>query len=232
MMKDILYSSLQFKRVKTDQLFYGQWRYCIKIALDEISLLRDSLDPDHIVKSLSEREHWRNKMRLRWPQTNYVHSQRTINEQTQQNLLDFAEFLRLNPVDHKRVISVDNMWIYTSDVLFIERIKKFPCIKTCMLNEAVVTRQKGTVSLKNSSFTHRSYFRNAKLTPQEKENIHNFLQNQKNIRISPGMQEWLETHFVRTQDYYFVDHLGMEWLTMLSLVRPGIIRRTLPIIAK
>jgi hypothetical protein len=40
----------------------------------------------------------------------------------------------------------------------------------------------------------------------------------------------LDDPFLRTQDYFFVDHDTASWSSMLSLVRPGIIRKTLQIV--
>ena len=65
----------------------------------------------------------------------------------------------------------------------------------------------------------------------EKEQINNFLQTQ-DVRISPALQEWIDTPFNRTQDYYFIDYNSELWLTMLGLIRPGLIRKTLAIITK
>jgi hypothetical protein len=49
--------------------------------------------------------------------------------------------------------------------------------------------------------------------------------------MSPGLKNWVHDPLTRTQDYFFVDHNGSSWLSMLSLVRPGIIRKTLQIVA-
>jgi hypothetical protein len=59
-----------------------------------------------------------------------------------------------------------------------------------------------------------------------------FLQGQDEVRISPALAEWVDTPFNRTQDYFFVDYNAETWLTMLSLVRPGLIRKTVQIVAK
>jgi exopolyphosphatase/guanosine-5'-triphosphate,3'-diphosphate pyrophosphatase len=52
--------------------------------------------------------------------------------------------------------------------------------------------------------------------------------------ILPGLpaalEAWLDDPFLRTQDYFFVDHDSEAWPTMLALVQPGVIRKTLAIV--
>jgi hypothetical protein len=58
-----------------------------------------------------------------------------------------------------------------------------------------------------------------------------FLQNHQNtVRLSPALTQWLPLSFNRTQDYFFVDYDSPLWLTMLALVHPGLIRKTMQII--
>jgi hypothetical protein len=70
------------------------------------------------------------------------------------------------------------------------------------------------------------------LTTDEKDRILTFLQGQADVRISPALTEWIATPFNRTQDYFFVDYNAESWLTMLALIRPGLIRKTVQIVAK
>jgi hypothetical protein len=99
-------------------------------------------------------------------------------------------------------------------------------------SEAVIDRPKNTIQLKNPRHQYRSYFKITKITSQQKNMLINFLTNQQSsIRISPALTTWTTSVFYRTQDYFFIDHNEMSWLTMLSLVHPGIIRKTLQIVA-
>jgi hypothetical protein len=50
--------------------------------------------------------------------------------------------------------------------------------------------------------------------------------------VSPALTEWIAEPFNRTQDYFFVDYNSESWLTMLGLIRPGLIRKTVQIVAK
>jgi hypothetical protein len=93
-----------------------------------------------------------------------------------------------------------------------------------------VNRPKNTIRLKDPQHQWRSYFKIGKLTTEQKTQLVNFLANQSDIRISPALTQWIDLKFTRTQDYFFVDYNTTTWLTMLSLVTPGLIRKTLQII--
>jgi len=234
-MKGLLYlihQALPFKPVTSDRLFYDHWQYCIRFRLEEVNCLRYSLDAEKIDELLTRREVWRERVRQRWPQNNFVRPHTPITDTTRETLYAFADFLKLSAVPYKMVISVNQCWIYSNSPNFLERIDRLPFVRNTKFTEAVIVRPKNTVALKNPGHKYRSYFRATKLTDEEKERILAFLQGQNDVRISPALAEWIATPFNRTQDYFFVDYNAETWLTMLSLVRPGLIRRTVQIVAK
>ena len=228
----LINSSPKFKPVKSDRLFYDHWQYCIRFRLDEVNCLRYSLDPEEIDALLTRREAWRDRVRQRWPQNNFVRPHSPITDGTRETLHAFADFLKLSTVPYKIVISVNQCWIYSNDTIFLERIERLPFVNGAKFTESVIVRARDTVALKNPQHVYRSYFRSTKLNGDEKQRILSFLQGQTAVRISPALVEWIATPFNRTQDYFFVDYDAESWLTMLSLVRPGLIRKTVQIVAK
>jgi hypothetical protein len=232
---DTLYSTQQnpnFKSIASDRLFYDHWRYCIRLRLSEASALRHSLDTEEITGILNQREQWRDRVRTRWPQNNFVRQHQPITDDTRRNLYAFADFLQQTTEPYKIVISVNQCWIYSNSSVLLERIGRLPFVHEAKYTEAVVVRAKNTIALKNPRHAHRSYFCGVKLTVQEKDQLSNFFNNQPDIRISPGLKEWLSLPFVRTQDHFFVDYNNHTWLTMLALVVPGLIRKTSQLVAK
>jgi hypothetical protein len=228
----LINSSPKFKPVASDRLFYDHWQYCIKFRLEEVNCLRYSLEAEDIDALLTRREVWRERVRQRWPQNNFVRPHEPITDTTREILYAFADFLKLSTVPYKMVISVNQCWIYSNDTIFLERIERLPFVNCVKLTEAKIVRPRNTITLKNPRHNYRSYFYSTKLNDGEKERILNFLQSQTDVRISPALQEWLATPFNRTQDYFFVDYNCQTWLTMLALVRPGLIRKTVEIVAK
>ena len=221
-----------FKCVASDRLFYDHWKYCIRFRLDEVSALRDSLDPKDIDALLERRSAWRERVRNRWPQNNFVRGHDAITDQTRENLYAFADFLQQVTDAYKMVISVNQCWIYSNNPNLLERVDRLPFVNHSKFTESVIVRPRNTVAVRHPNHQYRSYFRTTKLTTAEKDRILIFLQGQTDIRISPALTEWIATPFNRTQDYFFVDYNAESWLTMLSLVRPGLIRKTVQIVAK
>jgi hypothetical protein len=221
-----------FKPVASDRLFYDHWQYCIRFRLDEVNCLRYSLEAEDIDALLTRRDMWRQRVRTRWPQNNFVRSHSPITDTTRETLYAFADFLKCTTEPYKMVISVNQCWIYSNSPNLLERIDRLPFVNHSKFTESVIVRPRNTVAVKHPNHQYRSYFRATKLTDQEKQRILSFLQGQADVRISPALQEWIATPFNRIQDYFFVDYNAETWLTMLSLVRPGLIRKTVQIVAK
>ena len=96
----------------------------------------------------------------------------------------------------------------------------------------MIDRPRNSVKLKESAYSNRSYFRSVTVSDREKKSIGKFLLNQDSIRLSPGLKEWSHSYHWRswTESYYFVDHNDTAWMTMLSLIYPGLIKNTIQII--
>ena len=221
-----------FKPVASDRLFYDHWQYCIRFRLAEVNCLRYSLDIDKIDELLTRREVWRERVRQRWPQNNFVRPHSPITDTTREILYAFADFLKCTTEPYKMVISVNQCWIYSNSTNLLERIDRLPFVNNSKFTQSVIVRPRNTVAVRHPRHQYRSYFRATKLTDQEKDRILSFLQGQGDVRVSPALKDWIATPFNRTQDYFFVDYNAESWLTMLSLVRPGLIRKTVQIVAK
>jgi hypothetical protein len=109
-------------------------------------------------------------------------------------------------------------------------VAKLPGVSYVEYSRAVVGRPRNTIQLRNPKYQWRSYFKVGKLTAEQKAHLKNFLANQPDIRISPALTQWINFKYTRTQDYFFIDYNESVWLTMLGLVQPGLIRKTLEII--
>ena len=219
-------------------MFYDHFQYCISFGLAEISCLREQeLDRDRISLMLERRKQWREVAQQRWvtlgqknnnsQQTILTRRWNEITDEVEQNLYDFADILRNSGTDLKLVVSTDYGWVYTNSLELISRLKLMRMLTGKKYSEAVVDRPKNTILLKNPRHRFRSYFKITKITSEQKNMLINFLNNQHSgIRIGPALAKWTTSAFYRTQDYFFVDHNEMSWLTMLALVHPGIIRKT------
>jgi hypothetical protein len=225
-----------FKTVAKDRLFYDQFEYCIGFQLAEISALRD-LDHACIDDVIERRKQWREMAQQRWINGKQKHgtimsrSWRDITDQTQADLHSLADVLLTTVASYKLVVSVDQGYVYTTDLALINQLDNMSELSHKTYTQARIIRPKNTIQLKNPGHEYRTYFCATKLSAQGKQVLIDFLQNQQShIRMSPSLKKWINDPFLRTQDYFFVDYNSASWLSMLGLVQSGIIRKTLQII--
>lgn len=225
----------KFSPVHKDRLFYDQFTWCMGFYLSEATCLRE-LDHAKIDDTVQRRQQWREIARQRWVNGSQVHGMilqsrwKDITEKTVADLHAVADQLLNSAVDYKLVVTQDQGYVYTNDLALIDQLSAMPILTHKSYSQALVTRPKNTIALRNPRHEFRSYFKMTKLTSQQKDNLMDFLHNQKNIRTSPALDRWFDTPFNHCQDYFFVDHNTESWLTMLSLVHPGIVRKTVHII--
>ena len=225
-----------FKFVVKDRLFYSQFEYCIRFHLDEVNCLR-TLDHAHIDSQIERRIAWRSIQHTLAPNrttgaiaTMLSNRAKKINETTVEHLHTLADILLTASTNFKLVVSSFTGYVYANDLALIDRVSQLPGITNVEYTRAIVGRPKNTIRLKNPQHQWRSYFKISKLSTEQKTQLTNFLANQHTVRLSPALAQWTDQKFTRTQDYFFVDYNEPAWLTMLSLVQPGLIRKTLQII--
>jgi len=221
-----------FKPVVKDRLFYSQFEYCVRFHLEEVSCLR-TLEHAHIDSMIERRIAWRSisqTMNNRPLVTQLSNQSNKITETTVKNLHVLADVLLTTPANFKLVVSAFTGYVYANDRMLIDQVAKLPGVSYVEYSQAVVSRPRNTIQLRDPKYQWRSYFKVGKLTAEQKTHLKNFLANQSGIRISPALKNWINFKYTRTQDYFFIDYNEPVWLTMLSLVVPGLIRKTLEII--
>jgi hypothetical protein len=229
-------TNLEFKPVTKDRLFYSRFQYCLGFNLDEATCLRE-LDHANIDELIQRRKQWQEVAQQRWingRQNTTILSRRwkEITEQTVADLHSVADVLLTSTTDFKLVVSVHQGYVYTNDLALLSKLDGMPELTCKTRTQAQVDRPQNTIRLKKSNYNFRSYFKTLHLSAQEKQQLVNFLKTQQDfVRTSPAMIQWIREPFTRLQDYYFVDHDSRQWLTLISLVSPGIIRKTMQILA-
>jgi len=162
-------------------------------------------------------------------------AQLDITDQDESNIMSMLDFLLADQRDYRKTVSGDWVWFYSNDVSFIDDIERLPWLNRRSSIQRTRIHLKGTpgtVRLRESQKRYRSYFRGyMKLTEQQETALAQYLANLPDIRLSPSLQEWVKDSSPKYYigDYYFIDHDDMGIVTMLSLIIPGLIRRTKPI---
>jgi len=233
----LLLTTPQFKTVKKDRLYYDRFEYCLGFCLDEVSCLR-VLDHDHIDRVIANRKQWREIAQQRWHNGRQKHGiglsrqyRQLITEKTVEDLHRLADVLINTASEFKLVVGVGQAYVYTNNLVLIDQLNDWTELTNKTYTRAEISRPKNTIQLKNPQHDYRSYLQTTKLTGQQKQQLVDFFHNQQDqVRLSPALKSWISQSFNRTQDYFFVDHDSLAWLTMLSLVQPGIVRKTMHII--
>jgi hypothetical protein len=231
-----LTQNLKFDLVTKDRLFYNKYTYAVGFELAEAAVLK-RLDHDHITRSLERRRSWREHALQRPANTKHAFPWtvtarlKEITQETESNLHIMCDLLLASPAPYKLVTSGSQAWIYTNQLSIIKEISEIDFIERKVYTQAQVNRPTDTIILKNAVHQARSYFRTVKLDVKDAANLRNFLTtHQNNIRLSPALLNWVNDTKFRMSDYFFIDYTEETWLTMLSLVRPGLIRKSIKII--
>lgn len=206
----------------------------MNFVMPEVTALRE-IDHAYIDDTIERRKTWRELARQRWSSgANPWPAKRLWREITADmigNLHALADFLLRQPAEYKLVVSLDEAWLYSNDSNMLDSAADLPYLLHKNFSRAVVDRPKDTIRLKKTVYQYRSYFRAEKLTQDQKDLLHKFLHTQSpHTRLSPALQNWMIDPYTRLQDYFFVDYNAESWITMLSLVHPGLIRKTVQII--
>lgn len=238
----LIASSLEPNIVKTDRLFYDQYRYCVRIVVPDISCVREiknkDLDPDQARAAVARAFEKRRESRLRWGLIKqHSDTNKTLRQQRVDRVLSMTDFLYPYRSEIKMICSGDWATFYTNSWEFVHALILKNFSLDVEFREAVIDRPRDTVKLESSRFDHRSYFTEKSITPDVKKNLKQYLTAQSDIRIGPGLKTWLnEQHYYSrwrqnwTQRYFFIDHSDAGFPVMLSLIVPGLIRKTISIV--
>ena len=236
-MATLYLNNLPIKICLTNALFYGQYQYSASIDLAESWVFRYSIEHEHIDTKLNKQQAWRETVKDRWPLNSFVRQHDPITAEIRQQLHQVADFIRSAQQNFKLVVNNHAVRFYTNDPALLQAIDQLPGLAKKHYSLAQVNRPANSILLHNPQHQYRSYLRESRITEEEKAQIRNFLTGRADIRIGPGLARWLEfknTSFVSryTRNYFFVDYDHPNWPTMFALVRPGLIRKTVNILAK
>ena len=116
-------------------------------------------------------------------------------------------------------------------------------IESVDLKRAELNLPPDTILLKNPQYQYRTYFRGRSLGKTQKARLAAWVATQgDDIAASKSLQAFLEietkparVYWWRsdaTESYYYIEHNSLQYETMLSMVCPGMVRKTFPIVKK
>ena len=151
-----------------------------------------------------------------------------ITVEQEQHLYNFVnDFSDPKYTSGRMVISVHKGVFYFNDVDLINDIKQLSYLSKVQIYQCVPHSAAGEIYLKNSKYQYRSYFTNI----YDKKHILDIANvvNHNGFHASAVVRDVNQT-FWSIRNNYFVDHNAMSELTMLHLIVPGCIRKTVKIV--
>lgn len=210
-----------FRTDSRDRLYYNQYKYCMKFTVRGAGHSR-TRDVDDIIASiqhLNASPHFKT-MRVSDSELAY--------------LLAVNQELNTAAEPHRRITCYDSMQIYTNDTALLERVRLLNTETDARYHEAIVDRPLNVLIRKQSKCLYRTYFKSTRVTQEASVRVKKFLLDRTDcFKFTPGFRYYLARDAkIYFRDYFFVDHDSLADITMLSLVCPGIVRKTVPIQTK
>jgi hypothetical protein len=209
-------------------LYYNQYEWCITINISEAPCLR-YLGSAQFESAIRNARHWAEKDV--WTDRSWSVTKETALRETRDVLV--TETLPFNTV-----VSFNTVCIYTNRRRLADRLVRLgnDGVHMHLVRQAVLTKPANVVQLQESKYAYRTYFRERKYTRDQRDMLKNFLDSRRDtLRVSPALSDWINgnvgyiLNLNYSRSHYFVDHDHPNEGTMLSLVIPGIVRKTMPI---
>jgi len=222
-------------------LYYNAYEYAMTWKQDEIGCIR-SLDQKKMLSHIRMRidyEHSRNSIYKSYGEN----FESKFTTRCRDNLEGMRALLAAETQPKKMVFFNNFLTVYTNNLGLHGRLMACDWIESVDIKRAELNLPPDTILLKNPQYQYRTYFRGRSLGKTQKARLAAWVTTQgDDIAASKSLREFLdiETRPTRvywwrndaTESYYYIEHNSLQYETMLSMVCPGMVRKTLPIVKK
>ena len=158
---------------------------------------------------------------------------RHISPTVQQILHDACDYLLTRAHPFKKVVCGNGIWLYTNNPEDFADIVSIPTGEILYINQAEVTLTANAVTLKHPKHAFRTYFRERWLSNDDLAILRRYFDTRRDIfRLGPGFANLVTGRRMWLMSNYFVDHDEPRADFLINMAVPGIVRKTLPIIAR
>ena len=208
--------------VARSTLYFHAWQYVMLLHLPAASFLRE-LKHKKISQTITYRNEWISR------RGGATH----ITPEVQQTLHEACDYLLTRTHPFKKVVCGNGIWLYTNNPEDFEDIAIIPTGEILYINQAQVTLTPDAVTLKHPRHAFRTYFRERWLTNDELETLRRYFDTRREIfRLGPGFAKLVEGRRMWIASNFFVDHNEPRADFLINMAVPGVVRKTLPIIAR
>jgi hypothetical protein len=159
------------------------------------------------------------------------------------NLESARAFLAAETEPKKLVFFNNTITVYTNDLGLYDRLIENDWAGFVFSKQAELDLPPDTILLKNPQYQYRTYFRGRSFGKQQKARLATWITTQgKDVSASKSLRTFLEIELnpIRTlwwrndatESYYYIEHNSLQYETLLSMICPGMVRKTLPIVKK
>jgi len=196
-------------------------------SLTEAFVLRHR-DHDWIDSIIPRRREWGRRLvsqpgSWRW-------DRQELAQQDIENLHAVLHWVQEHDTQIKVCVSGQHICIYCHDISLARRAGLLPGMIRPRITQVNLKGTPGAINLRVSQYQQRTYFRCRTITSDQKQRLKDLLEHQTDIRIGPGLAQWLENPNLHVQEYFFVDHDHANLLTLLELAIGRLVRKTMPIV--
>jgi hypothetical protein len=222
-------------------LYYGTYEYAMSWQQDEIGCIR-SLDQKKMQSHIRMRMDYEQRRNSQYkPYRESFDSKFTT--RCRDNLEGIRALLAAEIQPNKMVFFNHYLTVYTNDPSLYDRLNQCEWIASVDVKRAELDRPPNTILLKNPQHQYRTYFRGRSIGKAQKSRLAAWITTQGNdIAASKSLRAFLaldhyptRVHWWRgdtAESYYYIDHNSLQYETMLSMVCPGMVRKTLSIVKK
>ena len=208
--------------VPRSSLYFHKWQYVMLFLLPEASFLRE-LNHNKIDQSINYRNEWLARRSGR----------SSISSDTRGILHQACDYLLTRANPFKKVVCGNGLWVYTNNPEDFEDIASIPTGEVLYINQAEVTLTANAVTLKNPRHAFRTYFRDRWLSNDELTALRRYFNARPGLfRQGPGFAKLVQGRRMWMASNHFVDHDEPNADFLINMAVPGIVRKTLPIIAR
>lgn len=205
---------------------------------DEIGCIR-SLDPEKMQSHI--------RMRMDFETRRNDHYQRygeksssKFTTRCRDNLEGIRALLAAETQPKKLVFFNNFVTVYTNDSSLAHRLWACSWIENLDVKQAILDLPPDTILLRNPKYQYRTYFRGRALSKTQKSRLAAWIETQgREVSASKSLRSFLElddsanrVYWWRNdtaESYYYIEHNSLQYETMLSMIAPGMVRKTLPI---
>jgi hypothetical protein len=214
-----------------DRLYYDAYQYSLSFQQAELYCIRGLPDSAQLDCYISNR--------LQYEKYSIYNSNAgtKFTKDVRANLHQTLDFLKNCGIPFKFVVSGQYGSVYTNDLALVDLICKLTYIKIGNLRTAQVSKPRDTVVIRSPEFQYRTYFRERQLSDDRRQVLSDWITAQQGaVKPSPATRQWLTGSNQRwkrdyMQRYYYIEHDSLQYETMLNLIVPGHVRKTVPVIS-